>query len=81
MLADYLFAEPTIVDTPGVVANVKADDNATESPAPLENNVGTEVNGTLPDAISANLEAKRVAPTEFMLFLVRGCFVPTTATS
>ena len=76
LLADYLFAEPTIVDTPGVVAYVKADDNATESPASLENNIGTEVNGSVPETISANLEAKRVAPTEFMLFLVCGYFIP-----
>lgn len=72
LLADYLF-EPTIVDTLGVV---KASDNVTESPAPLESNIGSETNGSVPEAIPATLEAKRVAPTEFMLFLVRGCFVP-----
>jgi len=76
LLADYLFAEPTIVDTPGVVTSVKASDNVTESPAPLENNIGTEANGSVPEAIPATLEAKRVAPTEFMLFLVRCYFVP-----
>jgi len=58
------------VDTPEVVAS----DNVTESPAPLESNIETEANGSVPEAIT--LEAKRVAPTEFMLFLVRGCFVP-----
>ena len=76
LLADYLFAEPAISDTPGAAAYVKASDNVTESPAPLENNIGTEANGSVPEAIPATLEAKRVAPTEFMLFLVGCYFVP-----
>ena len=63
LLADYLFAEPTVVDTPGTVAYVKANENVTEGPIPLEN----EVRGVVP----ASLEVD-VAPTEFMLFLVRG---------
>ena len=68
LLADYLFAEPTVVDTPGTVAYVKANDNVTGSPIPLENEV--------PEVVPASLETKRsdIAPTEFMLFLVRGCF-------
>lgn len=79
LLADYLFAEPTVVDTPGTVAYVKANDNVTESPIPLENDIGIETNGsvTVPDVVPTALEAKHggVAPTEFMLFLVRdSCF-------
>ena len=69
LLADYLFAEPTIVDTPGFVSYAKASDNAT---------VGRETNGTnglAPTEVPPILEGKRVVPTEFMLFLVRGCFV------
>jgi hypothetical protein len=71
LLADYLFAEPTTADTPGVVAYVKASDNATESPT-LENDVGTEANKSVAAGILATLEPKQVAPTEFMLFLVCG---------
>ena len=63
LLADYLFAEPTVVDTPGTVAYVKANENVTEGSIPLENEV--------PRVVPASLEAD-VAPTEFMLFLVRG---------
>jgi hypothetical protein len=78
LLADYLFAEPTVVDTPGSVAYVKANDNVTESPIPLENDIGIETNeSVVPEVVPATLEAKHggVAPTEFMLFLVRGsCF-------
>jgi alkaline phosphatase D len=79
LLADYLFAEPTVVDTPGTVAYVKADDNVTESPIPLENDIGIETNESVPvpEVVPVALEAKHgdVAPTEFMLFLVRGsCF-------
>ena len=79
LLADYLFAEPTVVDTPGTVAYVKANDNVTESPIPLENDIGIETNESVPvpEVVPAALETKPggVAPTEFMLFLVRGsCF-------
>ena len=78
LLADYLFAEPTVVDTPGTVAYVKANDNVTEeSPISLENDIGVETNESVPEVVPATLEAKHggVAPTEFMLFLVRGgCF-------
>lgn len=77
LLADYLFAEPTVVDTPGTVAYVKANDNVTESPIPLENDIGIETNESVPEVVPATLEAKHggVAPTEFMLFLVQGsCF-------
>lgn len=73
LLADYLFAEPTVVDTPGTVAYVKADDNVTESSTPLENDVDTEAGESVPEVVPASLEAKRrdVAPIEFMLFLVQ----------
>ena len=77
LLADYLFAEPTVVDAPGTVAYVKANDNVTESPIPLENDTGIETNESVPEVVPAALEAKRggVVPTEFMLFLVRvSCF-------
>jgi hypothetical protein len=77
LLADYLFAEPTTADTPGIVAYFKAGDNATESPT-LENDVGTEANRSVAAGIPATLESKRVAPTEFMLFLVCGCLFLTT---
>jgi len=83
LLADYLFAEPTVVDTPGAVAYVRANDNVTESPIPLENDIGIETNESVPvpDVVPATLEAKHggVAPTEFMLFLVRGSFFLTMA--
>src|SRR6201999_2070021 len=75
LLADYLFAEPTVVDTPGVVAGVKATDNLTEGLTPLGNDVETEINRSAPAVVPATLEDKRAAPTEFMLFLVRGYFV------
>lgn len=78
MLADHLFAEPTIVDTPGFVAHVKASDNVTESPTPLENIAGRETTGTNVSAsteVPPILDEKRGVPTEFMLFLVRGSFV------
>jgi hypothetical protein len=77
LLADYLFPESTVVDTPGTVAYVKANDNVTESPIPLENDIGIETNESVPEVVPATLEVKHggVAPTEFMLFLVRGnCF-------
>jgi hypothetical protein len=70
LLADYLFAEP-----PGSVAYVKTSDNATENPTSLEYNFRTETNGSTPTEAPAILEEKRIAPTEFMLFLVRGYFV------
>jgi alkaline phosphatase D len=73
LLADYLFAEPTVVDTPGTVAYAKANDNVTEeSPVSPETDIGAETNETVPEVVSATLEAKHggVAPTEFMLFLV-----------
>jgi len=78
LLADYLFAEPTVIDTPGTVAYVKANDNVTESPVPLEDNIGIETNVSVPKVVPAPLEVKHgdVAPTEFMLFLVRGCRFP-----
>ncbi|KAI9510376.1 PhoD-like phosphatase-domain-containing protein [Russula earlei] len=69
LLADYLFAKPTVVDTPGPVAYVKANDNPTESPIPLEHNVEVNSNDSEPAVVPAALEAKSVAPTEFMLFL------------
>jgi len=71
LLADYLFAEPTVVDTPGTVAYVKANDNVTASPIPLENDIGIETNESVPEVVPATIEAKHggVAPTEFMLFL------------
>jgi hypothetical protein len=77
LLADYLFPEPTVVDTPGTVAYVNANDNVTESPIPLENGIGIETNESVPEVVPATLEVQHggVAPTEFMLFLVRGsCF-------
>jgi hypothetical protein len=79
LLADYLFAEPTVVNSPGTVAYVKANDNVTESPIPLENDIGIETNEsvTVPEVVPTSLEAKHgdVASTEFMLFLVpSGCF-------
>ncbi|KAI0003310.1 PhoD-like phosphatase-domain-containing protein [Russula compacta] len=55
LLADYLFAEPTIVDAPGTVAHVKASENVTESP--------------VPPVVPTNLETERIPPAEFMLFL------------
>jgi alkaline phosphatase D len=78
LLADYLFAEPTTIDTPGAVAYVKANDNVTESPVPLEDNIGIKTNVSVPEVVPAPLEVKHgdVAPTEFMLFLVRGCRFP-----
>ena len=48
-----------------------------ESPIPLENEIGIETNESVPEVVPTALEAKHggVAPTEFMLFLVRGsCF-------
>lgn len=73
LLADYLFPESTVVDTPGTVAYVKANDNVTESPIPLENDIGIETNESVPvpEVVPVALEAKHgdVAPTEFMLFL------------
>jgi len=69
LLADYLFSEPTIVDTPGTVASVKASDNLTESPIQLENNVGVNANGSEPIVAPASFEAEGIAPAEFMLFL------------
>lgn len=62
LLADYLFAEPTIVNTPGAVAHVEASENVTEGP--------------VPPVAPTNLETERIPPAEFMLFLVRGCFIP-----
>ncbi|KAI0290474.1 PhoD-like phosphatase-domain-containing protein [Russula brevipes] len=56
LLADYLFAEPASVDTPG-------------TPIPLENHASPAVNESIPAALPAILEDKRVAPAEFMLFL------------
>jgi alkaline phosphatase D len=84
LLADYLFAEPTVVDTPGTVAFVKADDNVTESSTPLENDVEAEAGESVPEVVPASLEAERrdVAPFEFMLFLVEfTSFFITTALS
>jgi alkaline phosphatase D len=76
LLADYLFAEPAAVDTPGAVAYVKANDKVTESPIPLENDIGIETNESapVPEVVPVTLEAKHdgIVPTEFMLFLVRG---------
>ncbi|KAH9967921.1 PhoD-like phosphatase-domain-containing protein [Russula dissimulans] len=69
LLADYLFAEPTIIDTPESVAYVKASDNLTESPIQLENNVEVNANDSEPAVAPAYLEAKRIAQAEFMLFL------------
>ncbi len=75
LLADYLFAEPPVIDTPGTVAFVKANDNMTESQIPLENNIGIATNESIPEEVPASLEARHgdIAPTEFMLFLVCGC--------
>ena len=74
LLADYLFPESTVVDTPSTVAYVKANDNVTENPIPLESDIGIETNESVPEVVPAALEVKHggVAPTEFMLFLVRG---------
>ncbi|KAI0253905.1 PhoD-like phosphatase-domain-containing protein [Lactifluus subvellereus] len=69
LLADYLFNEPTIVDTPGTVAFVDASDNATES---LQVDARIAANGSEPavaNVIPATLGAEGVVPTEFMLFL------------
>ena len=76
LLADYLFPESTAADTPGTVAYVKANDNVTENPIPLENDIGIETNESVPEVVPAALEVKHggVAPTEFMLFLVRGSY-------
>ena len=77
LLADYLFAESTVVDTPGSVAYVEANDNVTEDPISPDNDIGIETNESVTEVVPATLEAKHggVAPTEFMLFLVRGsCF-------
>jgi len=81
LLADYLFSEPTIIDTPGTVAYVKASDNLTESPIQLEDNVEVSVNGSEPAAAPASLEDKRVPPAEFMLFLVRSFLLLGTTAS
>ena len=81
LLADYLFAEPTVVDTPGTVAYVKAEDNVTESSTSLETEVGTEAGESAPEVVPASLEAEHrdVAPIEFMLFLVESAsfLIPT----
>ena len=81
LLADYLFAEPTVVDTPGTVAYVKAEDNVTESSTQLENEVEAEAGESAPEVVPASREAEHrdVAPIEFMLFLVESAsfLVPT----
>ncbi|KAI0303447.1 PhoD-like phosphatase-domain-containing protein [Multifurca ochricompacta] len=70
LLADYLFLESAVIDTPGIVEPVSVNDNMTESPIPLERNVGIEANGSVGNVVPATiLEPERVASTEFMLFL------------
>jgi alkaline phosphatase D len=76
LLADYLFPEPTVVDTPETVSDSAASDNSTESPIPLEIDVDLHANLSVPavqDVILAAL-AERPVPTEFMLFLVNRGF-------
>jgi alkaline phosphatase D len=73
LLADYLFPEPTVVDTPEpeTVPDFPASDNSTESLNPLEFDVDILANSSIPavqDAILAAI-AERPVPTEFMLFL------------
>lgn len=80
LLADYLFPEPTVVDTPETVPDSAASDNSTESPVPLKINVDIHANLSVPvapDVIPAALAAERAVPslpTEFMLFLVNRGF-------
>ncbi|KAN0141369.1 PhoD-like phosphatase domain containing protein [Lactarius tabidus] len=73
LLADYLFPEPTVVDTPDTVPESAASDNSTDSPVPLKVNVDIHANLSVPvapDVIPAALAAERVVlPTVFMLFL------------
>ena len=76
LLADYLFPEPIVVDTPETVPDSAASDNSTESPVPLKVNVDIHANLSVPvapDVIPGALAAAERAvpvPTEFMLFLV-----------
>ncbi|KAH9063672.1 PhoD-like phosphatase-domain-containing protein [Lactarius deliciosus] len=69
LLADYLFPEPALVDTPEAVPDSVASDNSTESPNPLKINVDIHANlsvSAVQDVIPATEHA---VPTEFMLFL------------
>ncbi|KAF8270392.1 PhoD-like phosphatase-domain-containing protein [Lactarius quietus] len=72
LLADYLFPEPTIVDTPETVPEPAASDNSTESPIQLDVNVDIHANlsaPVVPDVIPPVVAAEAEVPTEFMLFL------------
>ncbi|KAH9056623.1 PhoD-like phosphatase-domain-containing protein [Lactarius vividus] len=69
LLADYLFPEPAVIDTPKAVPDSVASDNSTESPNPLKINVDIHANlsvSAVQDVIPATEHA---VPTEFMLFL------------
>ncbi|KAH9001679.1 PhoD-like phosphatase-domain-containing protein [Lactarius akahatsu] len=69
LLADYLFPESALVDTPEAVPDSVASDNSTESLNPLKINVDIHANlsvSAVQDVIPATEHA---VPTEFMLFL------------
>ena len=92
LLADYLFPESTVVDTPETILDLVATVNSTESLNPLEIDVDIHANASVPavqDVIPAALASEHSVPTEFMLFLVNrgfalhdeGCLTCYRATS
>ena len=74
LLADYLFPEPTVVDTPETVPDSAASDNSTESPNSLEVNVDIHANVSVSAVRDVIPAIEHAAPTEFMLFLVNRGF-------
>jgi hypothetical protein len=75
LLADYLFTQPTVVDTPGAATFVDASDNTQESPIPLQDDDPIKSDSAVGSVTPAILGAEGVVPTEFMLFLVRNIFL------
>ncbi|KAI9456226.1 PhoD-like phosphatase-domain-containing protein [Lactarius psammicola] len=69
LLADYLFPEPTVVDTPEIVPDSAASDNSTESPNSLNINVDIHANVSVSAVQDVIPATEHAAPTEFMLFL------------
>ncbi|KAH9977249.1 PhoD-like phosphatase-domain-containing protein [Lactifluus volemus] len=70
LLADYLFTQPTVVDTSGTATLFDASDNTQESPLiPLQDDDPIKSDSAVASVTPATLGAEGVVPTEFMLFL------------